>query len=189
MAHRPHRRDPCRQHPAQARHQWQRRRPPTRSRSAHLPWTTGHSLTKARWCIPDTISSRPVARRGTTTSLTTVGYHSQVAPGGLIERCVRLEVDHGQVEGRGAGRLAVDVADPDGTALRFVNAEDIVPWPLHRTGLGKDRQVTVYHTPEAGGEAVYLRNASTTMWACRVGRATRRRSGPGFVRCRVGRGR
>lgn len=38
----------------------------------------------------------------------------------VIDRCVELGIDHGDVHDRGAFGVAMDIADPDGTVLRFV---------------------------------------------------------------------
>jgi len=38
----------------------------------------------------------------------------------VIDRCVELGIEHGAVDDRGAFGIAMDVADPDGTVLRFV---------------------------------------------------------------------
>jgi catechol 2,3-dioxygenase-like lactoylglutathione lyase family enzyme len=66
----------------------------------------------------------------------------------LIERCDRLGVEHGEVEDRGAQRLAVDVPDPDGTVLRFIYAENDIPERFVGVESGDDGAVTLYHTPK-----------------------------------------
>lgn len=38
----------------------------------------------------------------------------------VIDRCAELGIEHGEVDDRGAFGIALDVADPDGTVLRFV---------------------------------------------------------------------
>ena len=38
----------------------------------------------------------------------------------VIDRCAELGIDHGEIDDRGAFGIALDVADPDGTVLRFV---------------------------------------------------------------------
>ena len=37
----------------------------------------------------------------------------------VIDRCAELDIEHGDVDDRGPFGLAMDVADPDGTVLRF----------------------------------------------------------------------
>jgi catechol 2,3-dioxygenase-like lactoylglutathione lyase family enzyme len=66
----------------------------------------------------------------------------------LIERCDRLGVEHGEIQDRGAQRLAVDVPDPDGTVLRFIHADDDIPERFVGVESGDDGQVTLYHTPK-----------------------------------------
>ncbi|MEO7421342.1 MAG: VOC family protein [Ornithinibacter sp.] len=38
----------------------------------------------------------------------------------VIDRCVELGIEHGHVDDRGDFGIAMDIADPDGTVLRFV---------------------------------------------------------------------
>jgi catechol 2,3-dioxygenase-like lactoylglutathione lyase family enzyme len=38
----------------------------------------------------------------------------------LIDRCAELGIEHGDVHDRGDFGIALDIADPDGTVLRFV---------------------------------------------------------------------
>jgi hypothetical protein len=38
----------------------------------------------------------------------------------VVARCVGLGIAHGEIHDRGAFGIAMDVADPDGTVLRFV---------------------------------------------------------------------
>jgi hypothetical protein len=68
----------------------------------------------------------------------------------LIERCDRLGVEHGQVQGRGAGRTAFDVADPDRTVLRFIYAEEAVPDRFIGMNSGARRTSRVLSDPETG---------------------------------------
>jgi hypothetical protein len=38
----------------------------------------------------------------------------------VIARCIELGIDHGDIQDRGEFGIAMDVADPDGTVIRFV---------------------------------------------------------------------
>lgn len=38
----------------------------------------------------------------------------------VIDRCTELGIEHGEVDDRGEFGIAMDIADPDGTVLRFV---------------------------------------------------------------------
>ena len=38
----------------------------------------------------------------------------------VIDRCAKLGIEHGDVHDRGEFGIAMDIADPDGTVLRFV---------------------------------------------------------------------
>jgi catechol 2,3-dioxygenase-like lactoylglutathione lyase family enzyme len=65
----------------------------------------------------------------------------------LIERCDRLGIAHGEIQGREAGRLGLDVPDPDGTVLRFIYSEQIAPDRFFGVESGDDSQISYYHTP------------------------------------------
>lgn len=45
----------------------------------------------------------------------------------VIERCAELGIEHGDVDDRGAFGTALDIADPDGTVLRFVTGTHTGP--------------------------------------------------------------
>jgi catechol 2,3-dioxygenase-like lactoylglutathione lyase family enzyme len=45
----------------------------------------------------------------------------------VAARCVELGIEHGDIQARGEFGIAMDVADPDGTVLRFVAGPHVGP--------------------------------------------------------------
>jgi hypothetical protein len=66
----------------------------------------------------------------------------------LAERCERLGVAHGGVQDRGAYGASLDIADPDGTVLRFLANNPINEGRFLGVAFDDDGQPILYTTPK-----------------------------------------
>lgn len=66
----------------------------------------------------------------------------------LMQRWDRLNVAHGEIQDRGLSLLGVDVADPDGTVLRFLCFGDPLPETFTGVDFGDGGEISYYDTPK-----------------------------------------
>ena len=65
----------------------------------------------------------------------------------LAERCERLSIAHGGVQDRGTYGASLDIADPDGTVLRFLANNPINEGSFVGVDFDNAGQPSIYTTP------------------------------------------
>jgi catechol 2,3-dioxygenase-like lactoylglutathione lyase family enzyme len=66
----------------------------------------------------------------------------------LAQRCERLGIGHRGVQDRGPYGASLDIADPDGTVLRFLANNPINPAHFLGVDFDENGQPTLYNTPK-----------------------------------------
>lgn len=65
----------------------------------------------------------------------------------LIERADRLGAPHSEIQDRGPYGAALDISDPDGTAIRFLYELDTYPTGFAGLEFGSDGTPSAYEVP------------------------------------------